>query len=161
MTGRQARRAADGGAEAEGSERLATRRAVKRNEGLTAGGQRVPAGGAAPKARVARVLSAEAALARQLAESEARYLLRLYVAGFTARSTTAISNLKAICEEHLKGRYQLDVVDIYQQPSLARQAQITAAPTLIRRLPKPLRQIVGDMSRKDRVLIGLDLLPQA
>jgi circadian clock protein KaiB len=86
--------------------------------------------------------------------------LRLYIAGVTARSTSAITNLKAICEEHLKGRYELDVVDIYQQPSLARRAQIVAAPTLIRRLPPPLRRIVGDMSHKDRVLVGLDLLPR-
>lgn len=91
---------------------------------------------------------------------EEQYLLRLYIAGVTARSTSAITNLKAICEEHLKGRYELDVVDIYQQPSLARRAQIVAAPTLIRRLPPPLRRIVGDMSHKDRVLVGLDLLPR-
>lgn len=86
--------------------------------------------------------------------------LLLYVAGFNARSATAIANLKAICEEHLKGRYELDVVDIYQQPSLARRAQIVAAPTLIRRLPVPLRRIVGDMSRTDRVLVGLDIIPR-
>jgi circadian clock protein KaiB len=87
-----------------------------------------------------------------------RYLLRLYIAGVTSRSTTAIANLKSICEEHLKGRYELDVVDIYQQPQLARRAQIIAAPTLIRKLPPPLRRIVGDMSQKERVLVGLDLL---
>lgn len=91
---------------------------------------------------------------------EPRYLLRLYVAGFTSRSTTAIANLKAICEEHLKGRYELDVVDIYQQPQLARRAQIVAAPTLIRKLPQPLRRIVGDMSHTQRVLVGLDLVPR-
>lgn len=91
---------------------------------------------------------------------EPKYLLRLYVAGVTARSSIAISNLKSICEEHLKGRYELDVVDIYQQPALAMKAQITAVPTLIRRLPPPLRRIVGDMSRKDRVLVGLDMLEQ-
>ena len=92
---------------------------------------------------------------------ERRYLLRLYVAGVSVRSTMAIANLKAICEEHLKGWYELEVVDIYQQPALASRAQITAVPTLIRRLPLPLRHIVGDMSRKDRVLMGLDLLPKA
>ena len=92
--------------------------------------------------------------------AEPRYLLRLYVAGFTSRSTTAIANLKAICEEHLQGRYELDVVDIYQQPQLARRAQIVAAPTLIRNLPPPLRRIVGDMSQTQRVLVGLDLLPR-
>ena len=88
-----------------------------------------------------------------------RHVLRLYVAGCTARTTQAVANLKAICEEHLNGRYQLDVVDIYQQPSLARRDQVIAVPTLIRQLPKPLRRIVGDMSRRDRVLVGLDLLP--
>lgn len=93
-------------------------------------------------------------------EPEPKYLLRLYVAGVTSRSSVAISNLKTICEEHLKGRYELDVVDIYQQPALAMRAQITAVPTLIRRLPLPLRRIVGDMSRKDRVLVGLDMLEQ-
>ena len=94
-------------------------------------------------------------------DAAAEYQLRLYVAGFTSRSTRAVSNLKAICEEHLNGRYELDVVDIYQQPALARHAQIIAVPTLIRQLPPPLRRIVGDMSRKDRVLVGLDLLPRA
>ena len=83
---------------------------------------------------------------------EARYVLCLYIAGITARSSMAIANLKAICEEHLKGRYE--------QPSLAQRAQITASPTLIRRLPSPLRRIVGDMSRKDRILIRLDLGPR-
>ena len=91
---------------------------------------------------------------------ESKYLLRLYVAGVSVRSTMAIANLKAICEEHLKGWYELEVVDIYQQPALASRAQIVAAPTLIRRRPLPRRHIVGDMSRKDRVLMGLDLLPK-
>jgi circadian clock protein KaiB len=89
-----------------------------------------------------------------------RYLLRLYVAGVTTASSVAVSNLKLICEEHLKGRYELDVVDIYQQPTLAMSAQIVAVPTLIRKLPRPLRRIVGDMSQKERVLVGLDLLPR-
>ena len=103
--------------------------------------------------------SADAGFKHSLS-AEPRYLLRLYVAGFTSRSTTAIANLKAICEEHLQGRYELDVVDIYQQPQLARRAQIVAAPTLIRNLPPPLRRIVGDMSQTQRVLVGLDLLPR-
>ena len=90
-----------------------------------------------------------------------RYLLRLYVAGVTTASAVAISNLKLICEEHLKGRYELAVVDIYQQPALAMSAQIVAVPTLIRKLPRPLRRIVGDMSQKERVLVGLDLTPRA
>lgn len=70
-----------------------------------------------------------------------------------------MANLKAICEEYLTGKYELDVVDIYQQPTLARRDQVIAVPTLIRQLPKPLRRIVGDMSRRERVLVGLDLVP--
>ena len=70
-----------------------------------------------------------------------------------------MANLKAICEEYLNGQYELDVVDIYQQPALARRDQVIAVPTLIRQLPKPLRRIVGDMSRRERVLVGLDLVP--
>lgn len=85
------------------------------------------------------------------------YLLRLYVAGATPRSVTAIANIKAICEESLHGRYRLDVIDIYQQPSMAKEEQILATPTLIRSLPAPIRRIVGDLSLKERVLVGLDL----
>ena len=88
-----------------------------------------------------------------------QHVLRLYVAGCTVRTAQAVANLKAICEEHLNGCYQLDVVDIYQQPALAKRDQVIAVPTLIRQLPKPLRRIVGDMSRRERVLVGLDLLP--
>ena len=88
-----------------------------------------------------------------------QHVLRLYVAGCTARTTQAVANLKAICEEYLNGQYELDVVDIYQQPALARRDQVIAVPTLIRQLPKPLRRIVGDMSRRERVLVGLDLVP--
>jgi circadian clock protein KaiB len=86
-----------------------------------------------------------------------RYVLRLYVTGMTARSARAINNIRAICEEHLRGRYDLEVVDVYQQPVLARGEQIVAAPTLVKQLPLPLRRIIGDMSDKDRVLLGLDL----
>ena len=89
-----------------------------------------------------------------------KYLLRLYISGITPRSTTAIERIKRICEEHLKGRHDLEVIDIYQQPSLAKGEQIVAAPTLIRRLPLPLRRIIGDMSNEGRVLLGLDLMPQ-
>jgi circadian clock protein KaiB len=89
--------------------------------------------------------------------AEERYVLRLYVTGMTARSTRAIANVRRICEEHLKGRYELEVVDISQQPRLAKDEQILAAPTLIKKLPLPLRRIIGDMSEKDRVLLGLDL----
>ncbi len=86
-----------------------------------------------------------------------KYKLRLYITGITPKSTRALTNIKAICEEHLKGRYQLEVVDVYQQPTLARGDQIIALPTLIRRLPHPLRRLVGDLSNTDRVLLGLDL----
>jgi len=88
-----------------------------------------------------------------------RYVLRLYVTGMTPRSAEAIKNLQAICNEYLEGRYDLDVIDIYQQPVLTRGEQIIAAPTLIRKLPLPMRRLVGDMSDRERVLIGLDLVP--
>lgn len=86
-------------------------------------------------------------------------MLRLYVVGSTPQSSSAISNLKRICEGHLKGRYQLEVIDIYQQPRLAEGEQIIAAPTLIKELPPPLRRFVGDLSNLERVLVGLDLMP--
>ncbi len=86
-----------------------------------------------------------------------KYLLRLYVTGLTPRSTKAIQNIKKICEENLKGRYELEVVDVYQQPEFAKKEQIIAAPTLIKKLPLPLRRIIGDMSNEEKVLIGLDL----
>lgn len=86
-----------------------------------------------------------------------RYVLCLYVAGMTPRSVRALANLKAICEEHLEGRYDLQVIDLYQQPVLARGEQIVALPTLIRRLPLPLRRLIGDLSNRERVLVGLDI----
>jgi circadian clock protein KaiB len=88
---------------------------------------------------------------------EKEYVLRLYVAGVTPRSTEAIINIKKICEEHLKGRYELDVIDIYQQPVLAKGEQIIAAPTLVKKLPLPLRRFIGSMNDADRILVGLDL----
>lgn len=86
-----------------------------------------------------------------------RYLLRLYVTGMTPRSTMAIQNIKKICEEHLKDRYDLEVIDIYQHPTLAKGEQIIAAPTLIKKLPLPLRKFIGDMADTKRILLGLDL----
>jgi len=86
-----------------------------------------------------------------------RYLLKLYVTGMTPRSQRAIENIQVICEEHLKDRYSLEIVDIYQHPTLAEGEQILAAPTLIKKLPEPLRRIVGDLSNTERVLLGLDL----
>jgi len=85
------------------------------------------------------------------------YVLRLYIAGMTARSTVAVQNLRKICEEYLQGRYTLEVVDIYQQPQLAEGDQIMAVPTLIRKLPEPIRRFVGDMSDIQSLLVGLDL----
>lgn len=86
-----------------------------------------------------------------------RYVLRLYVAGLTPRSQEAIRTVTGICEEHLAGRYELEVIDIYQHPVLAKGEQIIAAPTLIKRLPLPLRRLIGSMVDKDKVLVGLDL----
>jgi len=91
--------------------------------------------------------------------SQDRYVLRLYVTGSTQKSSRAIANIRSLCEEHLQGRYDLEVIDIYQQPVLARGEQIIAAPTLIKKLPAPLRKVVGDLSDADRVLMGLDLRP--
>jgi circadian clock protein KaiB len=87
------------------------------------------------------------------------WVLRLYVAGHTVRSLRAVANIQKICAEQLDGRYQLEVIDLYQQPQLAEGEQILALPTLVRRLPPPLRRIVGDLSDTERVLVGLDLAP--
>lgn len=86
-----------------------------------------------------------------------RYILKLYVAGQSPKSVKAIANLKKICEENLRGRYELEVIDLYQQPQLAQGDQITAVPTLIRKLPPPLSRIIGDLSDTERVLVGLDI----
>ena len=86
-----------------------------------------------------------------------RYTLRLYVTGTTPHSMLAIGRIKAFCEENLKGRYDLEVIDIYQRPQLARDEQILAIPTLIRSLPDPLRQFIGDLAKLERILIGADL----
>ncbi len=102
--------------------------------------------------------AAEAALEKAASKKkEARYVLRLYVTGTTPRSTRAIANIREICEDHLKGRYELEVIDILQQPALAKGEQIVAAPTLVKQLPLPLRRFIGDMADIDRLLIGLDL----
>lgn len=86
-----------------------------------------------------------------------KYILRLYITGMTPRSTKAIENIRNICEAHLQGRYELEIIDIYQKPSLSQGEQIIAAPTLIKKLPLPLRRLVGDLSNEERVLLGLDL----
>ncbi len=85
--------------------------------------------------------------------------LRLYVAGQTPRSIRAFTNLKKICEEHMQGKYHIEVVDLLKSPQLAKGDQIIAIPTLVRRLPPPLRKIIGDLSNKERVLVGLDFRP--
>jgi circadian clock protein KaiB len=86
-----------------------------------------------------------------------KYVLRLFVAGMNPKSIQAIENIKRICETYLAGRYELDVVDVYQQPILAKDGQIVAAPTLVKELPPPLRRLVGSMADTERVLIGMDL----
>ncbi len=92
--------------------------------------------------------------------ADERYVLRLYVTGSTPRSLRAVENIKKVCEEHLSGRYDLEVIDIYQQPTLAKGEQIIAAPTLIKKIPLPLRKFVGDLADQDRILLGLDLKPR-
>jgi circadian clock protein KaiB len=88
------------------------------------------------------------------------FVLRLYVAGQTPKSMAAFVNLKKICEEHLSERYSIEVIDLIENPQLARGDQILAIPTLVRKLPEPVRKIIGDLSNTERVLIGLDLLPR-
>lgn len=88
-----------------------------------------------------------------------RWMLRLYVAGQTPKSLAAFSNLKKICEEHLAGRYQIEVIDLMMNPRLAKDDQILALPTLVRKLPEPMKKIIGDLSNTERVLVGLDVRP--
>ena len=87
------------------------------------------------------------------------YLLRLYVTGTTPRSARAIQNIRAICEEKLHGRYDLEVIDIYQHPERARPEQVVVTPTLVKKLPLPVRKLIGDLSDAEHVLVGLDLVP--
>ena len=94
------------------------------------------------------------------ANSTEKYVLRLYVTGMTPKSINAIENIRKICEENLKGRYELEVIDIYQQPEYAKKEEIIAAPTLIKKLPLPLRKFIGDMSNKEKILVRLDLVPK-
>lgn len=92
---------------------------------------------------------------------EERWTLRLYVAGQTPKCVAAFTNLKRICEEHLAGRYSIEVIDLLKSPQLAKGHQIFAIPTLVRELPEPVRKIIGDLSNTERVLVGLDLRPMA
>ena len=100
----------------------------------------------------------EKALAAQPAAE--RYVLRLFVTGTTPRSARAIQNIRAICEEKLQGRYDLEVIDIYQHPELAKPEQVVVTPTLVKKLPEPVRKLIGDLSNYERVLAGLDIVPQ-
>ncbi len=93
-------------------------------------------------------------------ETPEQWNLRLYVAGQTPRAIAALDNLKRICEEHLAGKYTIEVIDLLQNPQLARGDQILAVPTLVRKLPEPVRKIIGDLSNEERVLVGLDLRPR-
>ena len=92
-------------------------------------------------------------------KSEVEYELRLYIAGNTARSITALNNLKRYCEEHLKDRYRIEVIDLLVKPQLAEGDQILAIPTLVRKVPEPIRKIIGDLSNEEKVLVGLDIKP--
>ena len=96
---------------------------------------------------------------KQPRQQKEHFRLRLFVTGSTPRSKDSILNIRAFCEERLMGRYQLEVIDLYQQPELARSENIVAAPTLVKKLPLPLRRLVGDLSDRQRVLAGLDLIP--
>ena len=89
----------------------------------------------------------------------AKYTLKLYVTGKTPRAEKAISNLRRICEEELRGQYELQIIDVLEHPQLAEDEKILATPTLIKRLPPPLRRVIGDLSDKDKVLLGLDVWP--
>ncbi len=88
---------------------------------------------------------------------EKEYQLRLYIAGKTSRSVTALNNLKKYCEEHLKGQYSIEVIDLLLNPQLAEGDQILAIPTLVKKVPEPVRKIIGDLSNKEKVLVGLDI----
>lgn len=88
---------------------------------------------------------------------EQSYILKLYMTGINAKSQTALRNIKEICETHLEGRYELEVIDVYQTPHLAKNQQIIAAPTLIKELPSPVQRFIGDLSDTDQVLVGLDI----
>ena len=97
--------------------------------------------------------------AKKPTPDEEKWMLRLYVAGQTPKALTAFANLKRICEEHLQGKYQIEVIDLLVNPTLAKDDQILALPTLVRKLPEPVKKIIGDLSNTERVLVGLDIRP--
>ena len=109
-----------------------------------------------PKASA--TLAMERALARQGKE---KYVLKLYITGMTPRSQEALRNIKKIMRDNFGDNYELEVIDIYQQPTLAKDDQIIAVPTLIKKLPAPLRRLIGDLSQEDRIIVGLDLKPKS
>ena len=111
------------------------------------------------KSKAAAAELAEKALHEEQPEV-AEWQLRLYIAGQTAKSIAAFENLKRVCEEHLAGRYSIEVVDLLVNPRLAAGDQILAVPTLVRKFPEPIRKIIGDLSNEERVLVGLDVRPR-
>ena len=111
-----------------------------------------------PKKPGSQQTSATEAMEQALArEGKEKYVLKLYITGMTHRSQEALRNIKQICQEHLGNNYDLEVIDIYQQQTLAKGDQIIAVPTLVKKLPLPLRRLIGDLSKEDRILLGLDL----
>jgi len=96
---------------------------------------------------------------KAMAKASKKYELRLYIAGNTPRSVTALNNLKRYCEEHLKGIYEIEVIDLLVNPQLAEGDQILAIPTLVKKVPEPVRKIIGDLSNEEKVLVGLDIRP--
>ena len=111
----------------------------------------------AKQQRVKRVTAKQALEIAEQNRKDQKYVLRLYVAGITPRSQQAIRTVTALCAQHLAGRYDLEIIDIYQQPTLAKGEQIVAAPTLVKKLPLPLRRFIGDMADQEKLLVGLDL----
>jgi circadian clock protein KaiB len=106
------------------------------------------------------VSSTEAFEQAARAAAAEHYVLRLYVAGMTAKSTRAVENIRQVCEQHLQGRYELEVIDVYKNPLQAGKEQIVALPTLLKQLPLPLRRIIGDLSNSEKLIVGLDLRPR-
>jgi circadian clock protein KaiB len=115
------------------------------------------------RAKKAKVINSTAIFEKLLKQADAiqRYQLRLYVTGTSVRSSQAIANIRALCDEFLPGHYDLEVIDIYQQPTEAAKEQIIAAPTLIKELPNPAKRLIGDLSNRDKVMVGLSLADKA
>lgn len=111
----------------------------------------------APARRAKARLSAARPPGTQRTQPDERWVMRLYIAGQTPNSIAALSNLKRICEDQLKGQYKIEIIDLLKHPRLAKEDQIVAIPTLVRKLPQPIKRIVGDLSRAERALVGLDI----